>query len=227
MAIEISSPAQILFFRGLYGIINSSLNDLQSFECNSNKIESPSKELLNLLFRESSKFGIKSDYKLCQTGTDMRRTLNYFLEEIELPEIPTFENANLNRVVNMTSNQRGEYTDSEIIKFQVGEWICQVSNRTWKDFIKYISEIMYIEHPDVFEKIVLNNIKSERTPYFSKENNYMDFCFPEQQPEKYYPILNSGIFVRYSLSANDAANLGKVLASLFGYEKINLQVYCK
>ena len=110
-------------------------------------------------------------------------------------------------------NGNGKYIDESISSFCLGSWECNCCS--WVDLVKYVCEILYIEHENDFVDIVKTIYGERRGNYFSQRKTSL------VKPYK----INHEWFVETNFSANNAVSLVQMMASKFGYQPIQIYLH--
>jgi len=155
-------------------------------------------------------------------STDINRFFEIIKQTIpDIPDIPELpDDCKEFDFETVSVNGEGTYKGKSFNFFYLGTWRCCVScDRCWKDMVKFVSDVMYIENESDFFDIV-KNIRGGRTRlYFSK--NKSDFKDPYQIG---LPENKSEYYVETNLSANNSVSLVQKLVSKFGYEPIKIEL---
>ena len=118
------------------------------------------------------------------------------------PEIPT------------PSQKDSDYTGKKPISFTFKGEVYEV--KKWKDIVVKVSEILYNDHKNEFEKVL--SLKGRKRAYYSrtKENLHAPML-----------IGRTDIYVETNLSANHIVKLSNDAIDLFGYDENSLKITCK
>ncbi len=153
--------------------------------------------------------------QLCDAMSSSLR-LNTRLSEREmnrfalLLKFPKSKDTDQSRWLNWVRvNHDGEFTNKTVRSFRLGIRICKVS--TWRDLVRFVADILYIEHREQFEEIV-SWIHGDKRDYFSRSSRDLRDAHR----------IAKDLFVETNLAANNCVSLVTLLAEKFGYDSIEI-----